>query len=90
MRFGPQLSYKDYTKPVYRGFDPFSDFFDRDLYKRHSIGTWTTFQSCTLDKEVALGFSLEPQEEAGTFDQHKELLIFEIYLNGQNSPFSQI
>lgn len=76
--FGKQLKYNQYTKPIYRGFDPSSPYYFKDAYARNSIGTWTTFQSCTTDKKVALGFSKSPQKN---FQQKKELLIFEIYLN---------
>tara|TARA_B110000285_G_C14821577_1_gene466769 strand:+ start:314 stop:466 length:153 start_codon:yes stop_codon:yes gene_type:complete len=46
---------------------------------------WTTFQSASTDKEIALGFSLDPQVEDGIFETSKELLLFEVYLNGENS-----
>ena len=51
---------------------------------------WTTFQSASTDKEIALGFSLDPQVEDGIFETSKELLLFEVYLNGENSCSTQI
>jgi len=81
---GRGLSYKEYTKPVYRGFNPSSPFYDKDAYKRNSIGCWTTFQSCTLDINIALGFSQSPQGKK--FALNRELLVFEIYLTNKNEP----
>lgn len=82
------MSYREYTKPVYRGFNPLSEFYNKDAYSRNSIGCWTTFQSCTKSKNVALGFSIQPQKKM--FDIAKEVLIFEIYLSRENSPPTQI
>ena len=41
--FGPSLSYKTFTAPIYRGFNPLSPYYKVDDYKRNSIGMWTTF-----------------------------------------------
>ena len=51
---------------------------------------WTTFQSSSTDRETALGFSYDPQVEDGMWETSQELLLFEVYLNGENSRSTQI
>ena len=40
---GPKHTYKQWDKPVYRGLNPNSPFYNKDEYARNSVASWTAF-----------------------------------------------
>jgi len=40
---GMKHTYKQMEKPVYRGINPNSEFYNKDEYARNSVATWTAF-----------------------------------------------
>lgn len=73
-------------QPVWRGVP--SKFVRDADYQVNSIGYWPTYSSTTKQEEIALQFSLVGSDaEKG---KPREAMVFEIYLNNENSTATNI